>query len=519
MVQHSSRCMGLVERWNMDSKQHKSNRKPNGTLLIPLLTGLITAQIIATCFVYLSNQKIHEAVTAATEAGYFPIPAGPVVATLETVGAAFWGGLFFTLSIGAGLALMTWAAIRLCAFFQRKEFTLRVISCAVWLGLLVAVNTKGLVLFPSLFVLAVPLATAWVAIKLAPVAQERLGWLRTLPVITLFLLTALWTTQLNQGLFTTIRDHLLLSNPVGRTVNDFYYRYTLYAAETFKSFNQKTLRTYRLEKITNQRLARRLASQLIKHDMLHLPALSQPDLTLSLTDEHLMLKSAGGFSLKTTPNQFLTDPNPWLQKLSKSCDRYAPLRRMTLIGLLLGFPILLFVAVYSFLSTGISFFLKPRGTTYATSALCLVIGISLFMPMLNAHPVTITNDNIGVALAAEQWTHRLAALRYIEKQKIEIGRYPQYRKLFNSTHVAERYWLARALAQSRMPSTYNGLMILLQDPHPNVICQTYFALGRRGNAAAINPIKKQMTASDHWYSQWYGYRALRKLGWRQSRSN
>lgn len=503
----------------MGEVKHKSNCASNWTILIPLLTGLLTAQVIATCFVYFSNQRIYELAVAATNAGYFPIPAGPVLATLKMIQTAFGGGLFFTLSIGALLSLASWSAVRLLPFFPKKRSILLTLYIAVWLCLLVAVNTEGVVFFSSMFVLLIPLATAGAAIKMITIGQQKRKYLQMLPVIILVLLTALWTTQLNKNLFISIRDRLLLSNPLGRTVNDFYYRYTLYAAETFKSLKQKTLRTYRWEKTTDPNMVQCMAKRLIRHDMLQLPAFTRPDLTLSMDDGQLVLKSAIGSSLKTTPEKLMADPNSWIQKLSNASDRYAPLRRVTLVGLLLGFPILLFVAVYGFLSAVLRLFLAPGGTILAASALCLIIGISLFLPMMNAHPIQISAENIGSALTAEHRDHRLAALRYIQNHKLEIGRYPQYQQLLTSPHVVERYWLARAMAQSRMPSTYNHLMSLLKDPHPNVLCQAYFALGRRGNRAAINPIKEQLAASDHWYSQWYGYRALRNLGWRQKQSN
>jgi HEAT repeat protein len=60
---------------------------------------------------------------------------------------------------------------------------------------------------------------------------------------------------------------------------------------------------------------------------------------------------------------------------------------------------------------------------------------------------------------------------------------------------------------------------LIHDPHPNVICQAFYALGEMGRRTAIGPIKQRLVELDHWYAQWYAYGALRKLGWRQNTSN
>jgi hypothetical protein len=55
----------------------------------------------------------------------------------------------------------------------------------------------------------------------------------------------------------------------------------------------------------------------------------------------------------------------------------------------------------------------------------------------------------------------------------------------------------------------------MDDPHPNVVCQAFYALGARGQRMAIHPIMERLVRTNHWYAQWYGYRALRRLGWYQ----
>jgi HEAT repeat protein len=43
------------------------------------------------------------------------------------------------------------------------------------------------------------------------------------------------------------------------------------------------------------------------------------------------------------------------------------------------------------------------------------------------------------------------------------------------------------------------------------------SLGRRGDPKAIGEIKKRIQSSNHWYNQRQAYRALRTLGWKQSK--
>lgn len=328
----------------------------------------------------------------------------------------------------------------------------------------------------------------------------------------------MWSTQLNSRLFTTIRDHILLSNPVGQSVNDFYYRYTLYAAETFKSFEQKTVRTGHLKGAVDEGLRRRLQNLLARHDVLIQDGIERPDAIFQLSDTKMALRSVDGTGVETTVRQFMSNPRNWLGQYSHATDRLASFRKLSLYGLLLGFPVLLYVIVYGLIRTLVGCVAKERPAVWISSAICLAIGIALFIPTLSAQPYPITDEGVNQALTSEEWTHRVAALRHIEARKLEINRYPSYTDLTSSTMIVERYWLARALARSRTASTYPLLIQLINDPHPNVVCQAFYALGERGQRRAIEPIRKRLAQTDHWYAQWYGYRALRRLGWYQAPS-
>ncbi len=502
----------------MDRISSYSNARSAFLLFTPIFIGMATAQAIATLFVHLSSNRIFMASSAIKDAGLIPIPTGAVMTTLKNFGVAFWGGLFFTLSIGIGLALVTWAIFRLWDFLFKRHPAVLMCYGILWVALLIYVNTNGVTLFPTLFCLLVPLTTAVATVqgfRSRPPIKSLL-WLT--PVITLIALTALWSTQLNSHLFTTIRDHVLLSNPLGRAVNDFYYQYTLYAAEAFKPFDQKTVRTGHVVGVTDERQLRRLRNLLARHDVLILEEIDRPDVIFQFFNTDMVLRSIENGTIETSIQKFLSAPQPWLRKFSDATDRLAPFRKMSLFGLLVGFPILLYVIVYGFARTAVGCFAKEKTTVRISSVVCLGIGIALFVPMLGNRPLSVTDEGVNQALASEEWTHRVAALRHIEARKLEITRYPSYRKLKSSSMVVERYWLARALASSHTAATYSLLIHLLNDPHPNVVCQAFFALGERGQRRAIEPIRKKLPLTNHWYAQWYGYRALRRLGWYQAPS-
>ena len=75
-----------------------------------LFFGLLIAQILATIQVYLSNIDLYNTVSAVNDAGYLAVPNEKVIASLQNFWPAFWGGLFFTCSIGAGISLGSMAA-------------------------------------------------------------------------------------------------------------------------------------------------------------------------------------------------------------------------------------------------------------------------------------------------------------------------------------------------------------------------------------------------------------------------
>jgi len=351
-----------------------------------------------------------------------------------------------------------------------------------------------------------------------------------LPVAVLVLLTVLWATQLNQNLFIAIRDRLLLSNPIGSRVNDFYYRNTLYAAEIFKSFNQKTLRTCRIEHTGDATVTRRLAAVLAARNVLVIHEDIPVDLIIRFAREPAdqpPLKTQGHFlSLVTKGNRkvptdlagFMGDPNHWLTVVSDVSDRYGPFRRLIFVTLLIGFPILLYTMVYGIVRWISTLFFSTARATWAASGICLGVGILLFIPVALGQSIGIAEEEINTVFRTGAWPQRVAAMQRIEGENLDIARFPAYRELLQGSTAVERYYLARVLALSSNAATYRDLLSMLNDPHPNVVCQVFYALGRRGQKTAIPLIINNIKQSAHWYTQWYGYGALRNLGWRQTRS-
>jgi hypothetical protein len=114
---------------------------------------------------------------------------------------------------------------------------------------------------------------------------------------------------------------------------------------------------------------------------------------------------------------------------------------------------------------------------------------------------------------------RVVGARLAEEKKMNITSLPSYQTLLHSEKAVERYWAARVSRFGDEELAERGLVLLLRDRHPNVVCQALFSLGERRSRRYIPVILEIVRVSNHWYEQWYGYRALKSLGWKQKRSN
>jgi Ca2+/Na+ antiporter len=483
-----------------------------------LLLGLAVCQVIATVQVYLSNADFYRSLQAMREAGFVVVPNERVMPTLRDFAPAFIGGFFFTFTVGAGLSLLGLAAAWLWrTVFRRSRYALFVLA-SLWLGSLWLPNREILSPTVSAYVLFVPLVVFAAASRWTSRAEEPgPRWRRLVPGACFFLLALLWSANLDGEVFVALRDSVLLSNPLGIRLNDFYYRYSLYPAEAFKSLEQKLLRTCSMENVKDKALARSLEQALIGLDYLPVGKVPSVDIQLLQDGEDLLLRRRG-LTLQTPISRFLADPGRVLSEFSQRTDQYAFLRHLTYISLLVALPITVYLFFFSLFRLVCAPFLSVRHASVVASILCLLAGIAIILPLCIARATKVDAATVAHALQSPRWEVKIAALKFLEERHLEIASFPEYRTLLASARIAERYWLVRALGASRQPETYRELISFLDDPHPNVVAMAFYALGRRGEPGAVDEIRRRLEASDHWYSQWYGYRALRTLGWKQAGS-
>ena len=487
---------------------------------LALLFGLFIAQGISTAQVYLSNGELYRALVTVKDAGYLPIPNERTMPQLQRFGPAFFGGLFFTLTVGAGLSLISLAATWTWDRLFRREKIIIIPYSLLWLGIIVAVNYRGFSPMVTLYFVFIPLVVFGAVSKLITPTNRKEHWIiRSIHMTPLLLLAILWTFQVDTQLYTNIRDSLLLSNPVGIKVNKFYYDYTLYPAEVFKTLSQKTIKISSFENLQDEMSTRALESHLSKQGYLTVGRDKVVDLMIMRKGDELIFKNRGNTILKTTQTNFFSTPRTILEEFSKEIDRHAFFRqKITPWSLKFGFPTALYVFLYTLLRFILGVFLNSRTSSIGASSLCFIAGTGLLVIFSMGSMRAVQEEGLREVMESERLSDRIAGLKTIEQKKLEIAEFQTYGELLKSPHIVERYWLARTLSFSKRPETYKDLVTLTDDPHPNVVNMALYALGLRGEKKAINDILERMKTSTDWYTQWYAYNALRNLGWKQSKS-
>ena len=325
---------------------------------------------------------------------------------------------------------------------------------------------------------------------------------------------------LDNHLFTNIRDHLLLSNRIGTAITNAYYDYTLFPAEAFKSLAQRQLRTCVLNPRMDRARYIKAERALRTHDYLPVPNGYPADLTIG-QDEKPDFFSIGddtrrGFTVSS--QELFGHTQSVLQRFSDLRDVNGMFRKLTLVCLLIGFPLVLYSFIFSFVVALPSLLFPARLSAAIATLVCMAIGLLLLVPVYQGHLASRSTLNTIGNLASSSYATRVAALRLAYEKKQDVSAEAAAHKLEKSPYIAERYWLARSLAFAHGPNTVAMLQALAADPAPIVACQAFWAMGRRKDRTMIPQIIDRINTTPAWYIQMYAYRALRALGWVQPRS-
>lgn len=485
-----------------------------------LLAGLTAAQVVATIHVAQSNRNLAARMTAVADAGYLPVPNRMTIDTLDALGSAVGGGLFFTATVGAMITLLTiLAALAFQVPLHRDRRIAMVCLALVWLGAIVNQNIDGFNPWASAYFLVIPMVVFPPAHRAAEGVRPRL-----VPIlchlVVLAILAGLGTGYMTARTFSEIRNRFLLSTPAGLAVHDFYYRYTLYPAEAFKSTGQKLIRACRFAPGSDPAAVERMKPRLISRDYLVIDAPGAPvDLPLSVTEGAVILGDTLDLAVGASVREFLRSPDQYLDAHSEATDRNAALREFTFISLVTVTGLVAYLVVYAPARLVAGFFLSANRAAVVGAVVCLAVGLAVLAAAEYRSPGPPLEPAAAVqALHSPELDLRVAALRTVAQQRIEIDGRFDWAKLLTSPHVVERYWLVHAFMASRSEATLAGLYTLARDDHIGVAYQACAGLRLRKDRKAIPVLRGVVTTSPHWYVQGYAYRAMKALGWRQTGS-
>lgn len=494
-----------------------------------LFTGILLSQLGFTLLVHTSNLQLLTALKAIHETGtaYIVIPSGESMNSLGRLSTAFNGGLFFTFTLGAAMsvAAFAWAWLWLHFLGRNRKILSVVIIC--WVGYVATVIARepqfiigGILLFVPTVVF---LLTWMLNIPRSMHASSFGNVLHILLVLisVIVLKSFVGTAPLGSSPFSYFRDTFLFSNPAGMVLNDFYYKYTLHAARVFKTLDQKIVNTCFIDTEGDDGMYERLERILVAADFFPVDQGGAVDLTIKQDRGTLLLNHGKRRVIQCRADDFLTKPRFWLGRFSLKLDPHGRLRQMIYISLVAGLPVFTYLLWVSLLQVLFSMTVFPENTVRMGAHLFAFFCVAVLMSLVAYHSTRQTDirQNLAQSLKSSHVSERIAALKTICREKINIADFQAHGRRLQRTFVVERYWTARALAFARGKHVATRLVDLLDDPHPNVVCQALYALGKRGDKRFLPEIMHRITTTDHWYIQWYGYRAAKQLGWKQIELN
>ncbi len=324
-----------------------------------------------------------------------------------------------------------------------------------------------------------------------------------------FIGTTLYTYE-EKDLFPRISDSFLFSNKLGESINNFYYKYSLHATETFKSSKQKQVKPYWIDpEIKNNS---NLKKTLFKYGWLAID--KKLDSALIIEKKHvkqLLFKHKNKIILETTVEKFLENPDDYLTLYSSKTDSYKFLRLFYSLGVMPGIPILAFFIIYFLLFFIFLIITDSKNSNIISNTITtLLIVVLLFY--LNPEILNpIDYEAAEKMLFSERSATRVQGMRVISNKKFNIEKLSDVIPELLKGGKTERYWLANTLGVSSNKQNIKTLNILVKDESVNVQCAALNALSQ------IDPtekpfllFKKIIKESDNWYIQYHAYKAYQR---------
>jgi hypothetical protein len=291
-----------------------------------------------------------------------------------------------------------------------------------------------------------------------------------------------------EGPFTRLRDQYLLDSPSGLAVSGFYYRWTLYPAESLKPLAARSQPTAATAPSLTPAERKRFCGQALRLGIICVPP-NDPgaDFRVANADSEINLTSAGYTSSWTQTSA--AQKTAWLD-FSRAVDPARPLRKATAVGLLVGCPLGL-CWLLAAIATRLGSWFPGRWKTPA-SLLSAGAVASIFATASMPDPGLLETRRLLLA---------------------EPGPTAETVDLHSrSQRPVERFYAVQAARRLGAAGT-PFLIEAVADPVINVRYAAARELGGTGDPRA-KEVLLEILRSDDWYVKERAYTALWKLGWR-----
>ncbi len=418
---------------------------------------------------YVSNQNLYFNTIILKQAGHIVVPNTTVLSSMLNFKTVLFGSFFITFT--AGIIISFFLSLLVSTIFITRDSFLKIVE-----------------MFLPIF------------------------------VSLILLVTTLYVYNKND-LFPRIRDSFLFSNSIGETINEFYYKYTLHAAETIQSPMQKQIKPCWIDQ--NLKEKSKLKKSLFKFGWLPTNKKIHNSLVIRKNfKSNLDFLHNNKIVLSTSVENFFENPERYLNKYSKEVDSKKFLRLLYSAGLMPCIPLLVFCFVY-FVSYLFFFFVtrnsRKASLLSSTFTAFLLIGLLFFLnpEILNKPSI----ENTRNLLFSSEPRDRIHGLRVMYKERYEIKDFPHLVSELLKGEKVEKFWLANALSMQSSKQNIRTLKTLVDDESMNVRYAAINAL------AQIDPSKKSLKIfkqiinnsysksnqnNNHWYVQFYAYNAYRK---------
>ncbi|MDY0360968.1 MAG: hypothetical protein RBR08_05930 [Desulforegulaceae bacterium] len=472
--------------------------KKNLHFFLAITSGLLTEHLIWSIIIFKSNLEIAQKSKAIlTHTDFFISPCCFAAKGLEYISTAIYSAAFFTFTAGL---FFIFAGI-IAGFFYLKFK--RIKSYLIFIYMIILIFTAFLLKNYS-----INLISSILCFVLTVKLKYKIYFSRIyiLPLIFMALIPFLYK---GDSFFSDFRDKVLLTNFIGKSINNFYYKFTLYPAEIIKTPLQSQLKVFEIKGFTKDEESK-IKSILKKYNYFELKNhQTQKDIKIIKQNKKIIILSDGKnyvFDYKI----FLSDYKKIFISISNKKEKNI-LKQTTLAGFLIFLPFLIFYTLISFFKFLSGFVPGTKNIDILASLSFIIVIYLLFFPLTK----TYFNQDLTLEqnLSAKNKFTRIEALKYAYKNKLKI---PIPQKCLNSSYDGERLWAVLNFNINNLDDL-EKIIKKTKDKNINVRCKAYQKLG---SVSPLNQrlytktslfLKSDFKLIKDWYVQWYAFNFCKKI--------